>query len=65
MRFLKIYGGALLILITTIVLFVSFTSEDLDKGVYNWTLIGCGAAVIVGVLLMVFGGKSADKIGGK
>ncbi len=65
MRFLKIYGGALLILITTIVLFVSFTSEDIDKGVYNWTLIGCGSAVIIGVLLMVFGGKSADKIGGK
>lgn len=65
MRFLKIYGGALLILITTIVLYVSFTSDDMDKGVYNWTLIGCGAAVLVGVLLMVFGGKSADKIGGK
>jgi len=65
MRFLKIYGGVLVILITTIVLYVCFTSDTIDKGVYNWTLLGCGAAIIVGVLLMVFGGKSADKIGGK
>ncbi len=65
MRFLKIYGGALIILITTIVLYLAFTSETIDKGVYNWTLVGCGVAVIIGVLLMVFGGKSADKIGGK
>ena len=65
MRFLKLYGGALLIIITTAVLFWAFTNDTMDKGVYNWTLIGCAAAVILGVLLMVFGGKSADKIGGK
>lgn len=65
MRFLKLYGGALLIIITTIVLYVSFTDDNMDKGVYNWTLVGCAVAVILGVLLMVFGGKSADKIGGK
>lgn len=62
MRFLKIYGGALVILIAAVVLFVSFTS-DLDKELYNLILICCGAAVIIGVLLMVFLGKNADKIG--
>lgn len=65
MRFLKIYGGAILILLAVVALFVSFTNDTMDKGVYNWTLIGCAVAVILGVLLCVIGGKSADKIGGK
>ena len=64
MRFLKQYGGILLILITVVVLYVVFTT-DMDKGVYNWTLVGCAAAIIVGIALCVCGGKSADKIGGK
>ncbi len=64
MRFLKIYGGAILILLVVVALYVIFNS-DMDKEVYNWTLVGCLGLVIVGVLLMIFGGKSADKIGGK
>ncbi len=65
MRFIKIYGGTILILLATIALYVCFTAENMDKGVYNWSLVGCFAAIVVGVLLCVFGGKSADKIGGK
>ena len=64
MRFLKIYGGIFLILLTVSALYVSFTS-DMEKGVYNWVLIGCAVAIILGVVLCVLGGKSADKIGGK
>lgn len=65
MRFLKIYGGVILILASVITLFVCFTAENMDKGIYNWSLIGCAVVIILGVLLCVFGGKSADKIGGK
>ena len=65
MRFIKIYGGAILILLTVIALYVAFTSDTMDKGVYNWVLIGCAVVDILGVILMVVGGKSADKIGGK
>ncbi|MCR5394071.1 MAG: hypothetical protein K6E86_01580 [Bacteroidales bacterium] len=61
---MKIYGGAILILLVVVALYVIFNS-DMDKEVYNWTLVGCLGLVIVGVLLMIFGGKSADKIGGK
>ena len=64
MRFLKLYGGVFLILLTVVALYVSFTS-DMEKTVYNWVLIGCGAAIVLGVVLCVLGGKSADKIGGK
>jgi NADH:ubiquinone oxidoreductase subunit 6 (subunit J) len=65
MRFLKIYGGAILILVVVAALYVIFNNTQMDKEVYNWSLIGCLGLVIVGVLLMIFGGKSADKIGGK
>lgn len=65
MRFIKIYGGTILILLATIALYVCFTAEEMDKSVYNWSLIGCAVAIILGVLLCVMGGKSADKIGGK
>ncbi|MCR5362513.1 MAG: hypothetical protein K6E73_10980 [Bacteroidales bacterium] len=64
MRFLKLYGGVILILLTVIALYVSFTS-DIEKATYNWVLIGCAVAIILGVVLCVLGGKSADKIGGK
>lgn len=65
MRFLKIYGGAFLILLATVALYVFFTNDTMDKEVYNYALIGCGVVVILGVILCVLGGKSADKIGGK
>lgn len=65
MRFLKQYGGILLILVTVVVLYLVFNVLDLDKEVYNWTLVGCLFAVLLGIILLVVGGKSADKIGGK
>ena len=64
MRFLKIYGGVLLILATVAILFFAFTG-GIEKETYNNMLIGCALLIIVGILLLVFGGKSADKIGGK
>ncbi len=64
MRFLKLYGGTLLIILASVALFVIFKFADLDKGTYNVALIACAVAVICGVLLNIFGGKSADKIGG-
>lgn len=65
MRFLKLYGGILLILVTVAVLYVCFAVVEIDKEVYNWILIGGAIAVIAGVVLSFVGGKSADKIGGK
>lgn len=65
MRFLKIYGGTLLIILASVALFACFSNETMDKGLYNMTLIGCAVAIILGVVLSVVGGKSADKIGGK
>lgn len=65
MRFLKQYAGVLLILITVVVLYLVFSVIDMDKATYNWTLVGCAVAIILGILLCICGGKSADKIGGK
>jgi len=66
MRFLKLYGGILLTLISVLVLVLTFYKVvDLEKEVYNWTLVVCAVAIILGVVISVAGGKSADKIGGK
>lgn len=65
MRFLKLYGGILLILLSVVVLYLCFDVVEIDKEVYNGVLIGCAIAVIAGVVLCFVGGKSADKIGGK
>ena len=65
MRFLKIYGGAILILLSVVVLYVTFTNEDMAKETYNTILIACAVLVGIGVVLMILGGKWADKIGGK
>ena len=65
MRFLKIYGGAILILLSVAVLYFSFTSEDLDKETYNWILVDCAAIIVLGVIFSIVGGKIADKIGSK
>ena len=65
MRFLKIYGGAILILLTVVLLYIFFTDPSMDKELYNTLLIVCAVLVVVGVVLMILGGKWADKIGGK
>ncbi|MBQ0056600.1 MAG: hypothetical protein KBT20_02985 [Bacteroidales bacterium] len=65
MRFLKQYGGVLLILLAVVMLYLIFNVLDLDKGVYNTMLVVCAGVVLLGIVLCVVGGKSADKIGGK
>ena len=65
MRFLKIYGGAILILLTVVLLNIFFTDPSMDKELYNTLLIVCAVLVVIGVVLMILGGKWADKIGGK
>jgi hypothetical protein len=65
MRFLKLYGGSILIILAAAVLFILFKVVDIDRGTYNIALVACFVAIVVGVLLNIFGGKSADKIGGK
>lgn len=66
MRALKQYGGTLLILLVVIVLAVCFFTESLqDPDTNTWVLSVSFVLVVAGVLLNIFGGKSADKIGGK
>ena len=65
MRFLKIYGGAILILVTVGILFFCFTDENMAKETYNAILIACAVLVAIGIILCILGGKWADKIGGK
>lgn len=65
MRFLKIYGGAILILLTVVLLYIFFTDPTMDKETYNTLLIVCAVLVVIGVVLCILGGKLADKIGGK
>lgn len=65
MRFLKIYGGAVLIILSSIVLYLAFSNTEMDKATYNMTLVGCFVGVVLGVVLCVLGGKMADKIGDK
>lgn len=60
MRFLKQYGGVLLILLAVAVLAVAFYMEMMSNEVLGRSL----GAIILGIFLMIFGGKSADKIGG-
>ena len=66
MRTLKQYGGSLLILLAVVLLAVSFYTEMLQDADTNHAVLGAAALMVVaGVLLLIFGGKSADKIGGK
>jgi hypothetical protein len=66
MRALKQYGGSLLILIVVAVLAISFYTGALQNAELNTIILGiCFILVVVGVLLNIFGGKSADKIGGE
>jgi len=66
MRALKQYGGSLLILVAVVILAVSFYNDLLqDPDANTWVLSSSFILVVLGVLLNIFGGKSADKIGGK
>lgn len=65
MRFLKLYGGSVLILLAAVVLFIVFKCVELDKGTYNTVLVCCLVAIVLGVALCIIGGRIADKIGGK
>ncbi len=66
MRTLKQYGGILLILIAVIMLAVSFYTDMLQDPDTNHLILGVSAVlVVVGILSLIFGGKAADKIGGK
>lgn len=63
MRILLQYLGFIVILAVAATLYFSFSS-DMDKAAYNNVLIGCAVGLVVGVLLAIFGGKIADRIGG-
>ena len=66
MRALKQFGGSILILLVVIVLAACFYTNVLQDPNLNGIVLGvCFVLVVVGVLLNIFGGKSADKIGGK
>lgn len=66
MRTLKQYGGVLLILIAVVLLAATFYTEMLQEPDTNHVVLGVSAVlVLAGVLCLILGGKSADKIGGK
>lgn len=66
MRTIKLYAGVILILLTVVLLAVTFFNETLQDAEFNHTILGVSlGAIIVGIILVVLGGKSADKIGGK
>lgn len=66
MKALMQYGGSILILLVIVVLAVCFYTESLQDPTTNTVVLGvCFVLVVVGILLNIFGGKAADKIGGK
>ena len=66
MRFLKQYGGVLLILAAVAYLAVMFYTQTLTGEAYNYGVLAPSVvAVLIGIILMIVGGKSADKIGGE
>lgn len=66
MKALKQYGGSILILVVCIVLAAMFFTEKLQDPDTNTVVLSVSfVLIVVGILLNIFGGKSADKIGGK
>ncbi len=61
MRFLKQYLGVFIILLTVAALAYFFYNDAMT----NTVLLSSLVAIVVGILVMIFGGRSADKIGGK
>lgn len=61
MRTLKLYAGVILVLIAVVVLAATFFTEGCSNTVLAISL----ACVVLGIVLVVLGGKAADKIGGK
>lgn len=61
MRTLKLYAGIILILVAVCVLAATFFTD----GCSNTVLAASLVCVIIGIILVVIGGKAADKIGGK
>lgn len=66
MKALMQYGGSLLILLVVVVLAVCFFTEALQDPDTNTLVLSVSfILIVVGILLIIFGGKKADKIGGK
>lgn len=66
MRALKQFGGSILILVAVAILAACFFTNALQDPDTNTIVLSvCFLMVVAGVLLNIFGGKSADKIGGK
>ncbi len=66
MRTLKLYGGVFLLIITVAILAVSFFTGLLQDADMNHIILGISLVLaLASIILVVLGGKSADKIGGK
>lgn len=66
MRTLKLYGGVFLLIITVAILAVSFFTGMLQDADLNHIILSiCLVLSVASIILVVLGGKSADKIGGK
>lgn len=66
MKALMQYGGSLLILLVVVILAVCFYTEALQDPDTNTLVLSVSfLLVVVGILLNIFGGKKADKIGGE
>lgn len=66
MRTLKLYAGVILVLLTVVLLAVAFFTEMLMDATTNHIILGIAiVGILAGIILVILGGKSADKIGGK
>jgi len=66
MRTLKLYAGVILVLLTVVLLAVAFFTEMLMDATTNHIILGISiVGILAGIILVILGGKSADKIGGK
>lgn len=61
MRFLKQYLGVFIILLTVALLAYTFYSGTLTNIILGVSLL----LIILGILMMIWGGRLADKIGGR
>ena len=61
MRFLKQYLGVFIVLLTVVALAYFFYTDSITNGILGVSVL----AIILGILIMIWGGRLADKIGGK